>query len=110
MKRVQRKRSPGWRMPPNTKYVGRPTKFGNPFNAKELGNKEAVKRYEECLSNPHMVYVYFDEIEASIQCERFQYMKDNLFTLAGLNLACFCPLDVPCHVDVIVNKLKEILG
>ncbi|MDG4798958.1 DUF4326 domain-containing protein [Micromonospora sp. WMMD980] len=30
-KRIQRRRTPGWRMPANTAYVGRPTKFGNPF-------------------------------------------------------------------------------
>ena len=30
-KRIQRKRTPGWKMPPNTVYVGRPTKWGNPY-------------------------------------------------------------------------------
>ena len=29
--RVQRKRTKGWRMPANTVYVGRPTKWGNPY-------------------------------------------------------------------------------
>ena len=29
--RIQRKRTKGWRMPPNTVYVGRPTIWGNPF-------------------------------------------------------------------------------
>ena len=31
MKRIQRKRTKGWRMPENAKYIGRPTKWGNPF-------------------------------------------------------------------------------
>jgi hypothetical protein len=31
MIRVQRKRAKGWKNPENTQYVGRPTKFGNPF-------------------------------------------------------------------------------
>jgi len=30
-RRIQRKRTKGWRMPPNTVYVGRPTVWGNPF-------------------------------------------------------------------------------
>ena len=30
-KRIQRRRTKGWRMPPNTVYVGRPTRWGNPF-------------------------------------------------------------------------------
>lgn len=29
--RIQRKRTKGWKMPANTVYVGRPTKWGNPF-------------------------------------------------------------------------------
>src|SRR5262245_55721509 len=30
--RIQRERSEGWRMPPDTVYVGRPTIFGNPWS------------------------------------------------------------------------------
>jgi hypothetical protein len=30
-KRIQRKRIKGWRMPENAVYVGRPTRWGNPF-------------------------------------------------------------------------------
>ena len=29
-KRIQRKRTKGWRMPADAIYVGRPTKWGNP--------------------------------------------------------------------------------
>ena len=29
--RIQRRRTKGWRMPKNCVYVGRPSKFGNPF-------------------------------------------------------------------------------
>ena len=29
--RIQRKRTKGWRMPPNTIYVGRPSQYGNPY-------------------------------------------------------------------------------
>lgn len=30
-KRIQRKRTKGWKMPEGTVYVGRPTQWGNPF-------------------------------------------------------------------------------
>ena len=33
--RIQRKRTKGWRMPPNTVYVGRPMIWGNPFGVFE---------------------------------------------------------------------------
>ena len=29
--RIQRKRTKGWRMPEGAIYVGRPTKWGNPY-------------------------------------------------------------------------------
>lgn len=29
--RIQRKRTKGWKMPPNTIYVGRPSRWGNPW-------------------------------------------------------------------------------
>lgn len=30
-RRIQRLRAKGWRMPPSAVYVGRPTRWGNPF-------------------------------------------------------------------------------
>jgi hypothetical protein len=43
-KRVQRKRTKGWRMPLGAVYVGRPTKWGNPF----IG-PNAIELYEEMI-------------------------------------------------------------
>lgn len=42
MERVQRKRTKGWRTPPNTKYVGRGTKFGNPYRVTKDGSSWVV--------------------------------------------------------------------
>jgi hypothetical protein len=106
MKRIQRKRTKGWKMPDNCKYVGRPTKWGNPFRVNELGADEAVKRYRECILNPAICYTYIDEIEATIQYERFKWMAENLNQLRGYDLACFCPLDSPCHVDVLIDLIN----
>lgn len=106
MKRVQRKRTKGYKMPENTKYVGRPTKWGNPFRAEELGAEESVKRYKECILNNAMCYYYIDEIEASIQFDRFKWMAENLEQLRGLDLACFCSLSSPCHADTLIELLS----
>ena len=106
MKRVQRKRTKGYRMAINTKYVGRPTKWGNPFRVADLGAEEAVKRYKECLLNNAMCYTYFDEIEASIQFDRFKWMSENLEQLRGFDLACFCSLSSQCHADVLIELLQ----
>ena len=103
MKRIQRKRTKGYRMPDTAKYVGRPTKWGNPFRVEELGAEKAVEQYKECILNNAMVYCYINEIEASIQFDRFKWMSENLEQLSGLDLACFCPLSSPCHADVLLK-------
>ena len=50
-KRIQRKRIKGWRMPKNAIYVGRPSKFGNPFSIKVYGFKpeEALRLYKKWI-------------------------------------------------------------
>lgn len=80
--RIQRKRTKGWKMPEGAVYVGRPTKWGNPFNAPPLQRKDAVRFYSAFVSESHNM----------IRAE-----------LAGKDLACYCPLDVPCHADVLLE-------
>lgn len=98
-KRIQRKRTKGWRMPPNTVYVGRGTKWGNPFKLSEgYSRKDAVWWFKQ------MIFV----------CP--QYRERAKRELKGKNLACWCPLEdkngnrIPCHADVllrIANGSKE---
>ena len=47
--RIQRKARPGWRMPANTVYVGRPTKWGNPNTIAHFGEQGAVSAFERDL-------------------------------------------------------------
>jgi hypothetical protein len=88
--RIQRKRSRGWKMPPNTIYVGRPTKWGNPFpvgNGVTAATAVAYYRSSQCL---HALIISFD-----------------LLKLRGKNLACWCALDQPCHADVLLELANE---
>ena len=54
-RRIQRKRVQGWRMPPNTVYVGRPTTWGNPYGTPDdpfhETADEAVKAYRWYLAH-----------------------------------------------------------
>ena len=84
--RVQRRRVKGYRMPPNTVYVGRPTKWGNPFKGGEDGTRK------ECVANYRHFMGYQILIHEEIRRE-----------LRGKNLACFCKLTEPCHVDVLLE-------
>ena len=94
-RRVQRKRTQGWKMPSNTIYVGRPTKFGNPFLVNEYcSHKLAVENFSTCFKLNGFI---------SDEKGRLVTILDIKQELHGKNLACWCPLDQPCHADVLLE-------
>lgn len=100
--RIQRKRSKGWRMPPNTVYVGRGSIFGNPFIAGKDGDERTVvDRYllyvQTMLNGSGFLSSRKTEIEK----------REILESLRGKNLACWCRLDQPCHADVLLKLANE---
>lgn len=86
-RRIQRRRTRGWRMPPNTVYVGRPTKWGNPWGIDQTrgSRAEAVRLFQLWLTD-----------------RRPDLCNAVRRDLAGRDLACWCPLDQPCHADVLL--------
>jgi len=98
--RVQRKRTKGWKMPPNTICVTRPGKWGNPYMLASVPHR--VTRTEIiCYSAEEAVANYRAYILANQQsAERFRLP---IGELRGKNLACFCRLDQPCHADVLLE-------
>jgi hypothetical protein len=93
-KRVQRKRTKDWRMPPNTVYVGRPGPWGNPFAVKNAGTAErALALYKDWIDN-----------EIAIAPDNLKEIKGQL---RGKNLACWCKLGRPCHADVLLRLANE---
>jgi len=100
--RVQLRRVKGWKMPPNTVSVARPTKWGNPFTFKAADDsghtrRGAVAAFQDWLSGNFWA-CGADQYEA-----RRQAILARLPELRGKNLACFCPLDQPCHADVLLE-------
>ena len=91
--RIQRKRTKGWRMPPNTVYVGRPSGWGNPYTI-ELN----VDAFSGTPTQARQVCV--DRFEDGMSDYYLERVKVHL---AGKNLACWCPLDQPCHADVLLK-------
>ena len=95
-KRVQRKRTKGWRMPEGVVYVGRGSKWGNPW---KVGNgfvaAEVVALYEFWMRGN------YDDSSLSA--------RPDLRQLRGKNLACWCPLDKPCHADVLI-EMANLVG
>lgn len=111
-KRIQRKRSKGWKMPPNTVSVTRPGPYGNPFVIGEPApsiysrfHRGTVETAEQAVALFRRVLIY----EAAKETPAAERTLDLLAGLRGKNLACFCPLvdqhgnAVPCHADVLLE-------
>lgn len=115
MKRIQRKRVKGWRIPENTVYVGRGSKWGNPFR---IIKRSVIGGSTNSIQNEYDTnYVNFDHPDDAIaeSIRRFtQYVKDliasgklDIKELKGKNLACWCEITkkglyVPCHADILL--------
>lgn len=86
-KRIQRKRTKGWKMPVGAVYVGRPTRWGNPYSVNVRGTRErSLDQFR----------AYVSEMNPDV---RAGWLAD----LRGKTLMCFCPLGVPCHGDVLLE-------
>lgn len=102
-KRIQRKRAKGWRMPENAVYVGRPTKWGNPFTVEQFGLEESIKYFEGVLKTWCLKWTQ----EALGAADEMKIQREDIQELRGKDLACWCPLDKPCHADILLELANE---
>jgi len=87
-RRVQRKRTKGWRMPKNTLYVGRGSAYGNPYPVTDsMTAEQAVEMFRQWINDKRQTNT------------RRLAIKE----LKGKNLACWCAPDQPCHADVLLE-------
>ena len=120
-------------MPENTVYVGRPTKWGNPF--RDFGDMvyiyslnrryldpwiylsmqgefgTAAEMYQDCVLNNAMVWLYCDDLDPISQGHWFGYFSEisnHINELKGKDLACWCSLDKPCHADVLLKLANSM--
>ena len=113
--RIQRRRTKGWRMPEGAVYVGRPTVYGNPFRAVHRDGRWSVEDdngvgYDPIGDHRHgamqtAVSLYADELTRWLggRMEYDREFRGAVLALAGRDLACWCPLDQPCHADVLLD-------
>ena len=87
MKRIRYRR--GQKLPANTKYVGRPSRWGNPW--------KVTDDYPLGL----VLHMYEIWLKTRLRSE-----PDFLEPLRGYNLSCYCPLDQACHADILLEALK----
>lgn len=103
-RRIQRKRTKGWRMPPNTVSVCRPGKFGNPF---VVGKTMLLGMSWICpKDNESAVEMFRKYIEKQFELYP-DYTKEKLHELRGKNLACWCKEGEPCHGDVLLEMANR---
>ena len=115
-KRIQRKRTKGWKMPADTVYVGRPGRFGNPFRVggyfligDPFPSLAGAFRLSWCRASPEVADERFTLIKTREQAVEWyrRYLEkhplETLGDLRGKDLACWCPLDQPCHADVLLE-------
>jgi len=139
--RIQLSRRKGWRLPPNTVSVARPTKWGNPERVVLDEMRWDGESYDDagepiehgpwlCLGRgstfpPEPLksfngWWFASRIEAvgkAVAMFRFRLttditscrlaIADELAELRGKNLACWCPLDQPCHADVLLELANQ---
>jgi hypothetical protein len=92
--RIQRKRSRGWKAPAGAVYVGRPSKWGNPFIIHANSTAErAVAKFRD---------MYLDGTVRPGWASTAS-IEDIRHELRGKDLMCWCPLDQPCHADVLLE-------
>lgn len=106
-KRIQRKRTAGWRMPENTFYVGRPGDLGNPFPVDVYGQEGAVDRHRRWITG-HMSTLEMSQSSTCHQGEISlvtlrQIVQRLICNLRGKNLACWCGPDQKCHADILLE-------
>lgn len=100
-KRIQRKRTAGWRMPGGVIYVGRLTKWGNPWR---VGDWLMTHAGMPCGPQHGREFVITPEIAVAFYRQAFAPDAPEIRAeLAGHDLACWCPLDQPCHADVLLE-------
>lgn len=130
-KRIQLQRTKGWRKPGGAVVVARPTKWGNPFHvsnhhpqlfvhddlhvhfriaktdddATEIAQQRAVDLYRSWIESNTIVGL--TELPGRKMPPRLARIRGQIIgeikTLAGRDLACWCPPEMPCHTDVLLE-------
>lgn len=88
-KRLQQKRTKGWRKPPNAVIISRPSKWGNPFKIDAEHDRPAVVTL-------FRKWIKGDDPQAVT-------LRAEIEELRGKDLLCFCPVPGPCHGDVLME-------
>ena len=102
--RIQRSRRKGSSLPAGAIYVGRPTLWGNPFTIDKWGHARCVILHRHWLRGElgalTLENMGFCPAEIEALGRKRIAILTRLHELAGIDLACWCPLTSEwCHAD-----------
>ena len=103
VKRIQRRRTKGWRMPEGAVYVGRPSRWGNPYEAGKPPYPNHLGGGVFPCDCPPLTTERAVSMFASMAARVRRGRDEWLEPLRGRDLVCWCPLDQPCHGDVLLE-------
>lgn len=109
--RIQLQRTKGWRKPEGAVVVARPSRWGNPFKVSKLPYESlsdaralAVLEYRAAIFKADMAVASGYKTVGETLVPSKEEIKQHL---AGHDLACWCPLDQPCHADVLLELANQ---
>lgn len=94
-RRLQLRRTKGWRLPPGAVNVARPSAWGNPYR---IGDR--VEGWGLVKDRADAVALYRERCLVPPDGRGYDELK-------GRSLACWCPLDGPCHADVLLERANS---
>lgn len=98
--RIRLSRKKGYRKPTGSIVVSRPSRYGNPWKAAPgVTSASLVAIYRHELINVmegRIDFSYMPHLALAAAIDRFPELR-------GHDLACWCPLDEPCHADVLLE-------
>ncbi|MFJ9037928.1 DUF4326 domain-containing protein [Streptomyces sp. NPDC102406] len=126
--RIQRRRTKGWRKPAGAVYVGRGSKWGNPCTQVRMPALDGSEweregrlgktsgqhhgfRHPDGTTTSHLVKDATREQTVAMFRDwinqRPSLADAARAELAGRDLMCWCPLDEPCHADVLLSLVND---
>ena len=112
-------------MPEGAVYVGRPSLWGNPWSIRDgqalsilpprVRAAWAVRRYREEIEHFGLLsdYAYvvseerWEAVSRAVDASGSRSMAEYAaVALRGRDLVCWCPLDQPCHADVLLELAR----
>lgn len=101
--RIQRQRVKGWRAPEGCVYVGRGSRWGNPFRVGTWYPDGDPVELQRRATRQDIVDQFDDYAHGLLVTKPSFTVEDIRRELAGRDLACWCKPSQACHADLLIR-------